>query len=154
MRFDPNEVVLFSLFEERNSLAHDSVGDDDPRLRLGVRNRRVECCHDGVQVIAVDSAYEPAEGSSLSTNGSNPIICFEGPSACWLLTSMIAIKLSSLWCAADIIASHFEPSSSSPSENSVKTRLLEPLRFNPRPMPTAMLSPSPRDPPDISMPGV
>ena len=119
MRLDPDEMILFALLEEGNSFAHKGISDDYARLRFRSERAASKAATTAPRSLPSTRRTNQPNASSLSTNGSNPIICFEGPSACWLLTSMIAIRLSSLWCAADIIASHFEPSSSSPSENSV-----------------------------------
>src|SRR5689334_10309067 len=65
MRLDPNEMVLLSLLQEWDSLSHEGVSDNHARLRFGVPTRRVKGGHDGVEVIAVDPAYEPAESLKL-----------------------------------------------------------------------------------------
>ena len=72
-----------------------------------------------LDIVAVHPLDEPAERFQLVDQRLEGHHLCRGPSACWLLTSMMPIRLSSFQWAADMMASQTEPSSSSPSENRV-----------------------------------
>src|SRR4051812_43843733 len=95
LRFDAQEVVLLPRFEEWDALGHLGVADHDAGLGLGERTRRVERPDEGVDVVAVHALDVPAERREARSSGSNPVTSGEGPSACWLLTSTMPIRLSS-----------------------------------------------------------
>src|SRR5580704_12682601 len=61
MCFDTDEMVLLALFQEGNALAHERVGDDHAWPRLGVCLGCIESRDHGIEVVAVDPSYEPAE---------------------------------------------------------------------------------------------
>src|SRR5256885_4473993 len=65
MRLDADKVVLFTLLQERDALAHQRVGDDHAGLGFRVRLGSIEGSHDSIQIIAVDALHEPTEGLEL-----------------------------------------------------------------------------------------
>src|SRR6187431_852486 len=58
-------MVLFTLLKKGNALTHEGVSDDHAWLRFGMRVRCVKGGYDGVDVIAVDPAYEPTKSLEL-----------------------------------------------------------------------------------------
>ena len=79
MRLDPDEMILFALLEEGNSLAHEGISDDYARLRFRMRTRRVEGRHDGIEIVAVDPAHEPAERLKFIDQRLEPHHLLRGP---------------------------------------------------------------------------
>ena len=61
--------------------------------------RGVERLHEGVDVVAVHALDVPAERLEACPSGSKPVTSGDGPSACWLLTSTMPIRLSSFQMA-------------------------------------------------------
>ena len=117
MRLDPQEVVALALLEERNALGHLGVADDDARLRFGARRAASKAATRASMSLPSTRCTCQPNASKRASSGSNPVTSEAGPSACWLLTSTMPIRLSSFQWPADQAPSQIEPSPSSPSEN-------------------------------------
>ena len=83
--------------EERHALGHLGVADDHARLRLGeARAPRRRPRRTRVDVVAVHALRMPAERvATCRPAARRPVTSDDGPSACWLLTSTMPIRLSS-----------------------------------------------------------
>jgi hypothetical protein len=59
--FDAQEMIALPLLQERDTLGHLGVADDDSGLRFGAVARPVECLNQSVNVVAVHTLHVPAK---------------------------------------------------------------------------------------------
>ena len=92
--------------------------------------------------------------SKRAASGSKPVTSEAGPSACWLLTSTMPIRLSSFqWLADQAPFPDRALAELAVGEQAIDEGLRL-LALQPEAEPTARPRPCPSDPPVISMPGV
>ncbi len=100
VRFDAQEVVALALLQKRHALRHLGVADDDAGLRLrrccAPRRRPATRARCRCRRRAGRASRTPRTSAS---SGSKFRTFVDGPSACWLLTSTMPIRLSSSMAA-------------------------------------------------------